>query len=88
MLPTFSTGDKLVFRKIPTAKIIRFGEPYLIEMDNGNWFINRIFPVIGDNGSHDPDLLILRSDNELYPDTIFRKSKMRSLYSVTSKGSC
>lgn len=85
MYPTFSNGDHIGCRKVFNTRIIRFGEPYIVDCGEGGLMLKRLYPLKDEFGKTDKDILILRSDNNGYPDMEVYKSDIKHLFLVTTR---
>jgi len=76
MLPTFQSGTFLILKKLEKIEYnIRWGSPYVLITKQGKVF-KRVFK------HKSKDKLILRSDNELYPDQTILKSSVCNMFEV------
>ncbi|MDQ3190493.1 MAG: hypothetical protein M3Q58_02780 [Bacteroidota bacterium] len=80
MYPTFSNGDHIGCRMLMTTKYIRFGEPYILDIGDGGLLLKRII-----KNKDNPDMVILRSDNNGYDDIDVLKEDIKHIFLITTK---
>lgn len=75
MYPTFSNGDFIVIKQVDDLDFIKYGEPFVIDANDGR-VLKRIY-------SHERnDVLTLKSDNEIYEPYLIKKESINSIWQV------
>jgi len=75
MYPTFSNGDYIIIKQEQDLDFIKYGEPFVIDAKDGR-VLKRIY-------SHDkPEVLTLKSDNEIYEPYLIKKESINSIWQV------
>jgi transcriptional regulator with XRE-family HTH domain len=75
MYPTFSNGDYLIIKNVANHNFIKWGEPYVVVSTEERVF-NRL------DKHKDKGMIMLTSDNELYPPYEIPRQSIKSLWHV------